>query len=168
MKAKILPSQDCQPKDSFLVVYRNVTKSALFQELDIMTVSRVKRDVEKRDFGKEISEETNTSTKDTGCRLVPWMVDFEKLEWDKFIVYPKTYMANACEGHCTPTGIPRHTLLSNKTSYEILRVLYGEKPDENCCKPSKFGSQSLLFYGEHNTMVVRTVSNMRVLECKCS
>lgn len=173
--AKILPSPHCQTEDpftnSFLMVYRNVSKLELFQELDNLTVSRMKRDVEKLDFGKRIPKETSSSTENSGCRLVPWTVDFVKMNWDRFIMSPKTYQANSCEGHCPPmsmfpTSNDLHSV-SRLTNYEILRILSGEKRGENRCRPAKFGSQALLFYMLHETLVLKTVPNMRVLECEC-
>lgn len=174
VKAKILASPDCQAEDPFanvfLVVYRNVTKLDLFQELDELTVSRMKRDVKKLTSGEGITEETRSIPTSSGCRLVPWTVDFVKLGWERFIVFPKTFLANSCEGQCAPVEM-HHDLLEysvfNLSSYEVLRFLHGEKTGERSCKPAKFGSQALLFYGQDKTMIMKIISNMRVLECEC-
>lgn len=162
---RIVPSSDCfrqhEPTYSFFVIYRNLTKDKVYNELDNMGISRFKRDTEKMD------------PRNDTCNVVPWTVDFAELGWDKFISFPLTYNANACEGKCAQS---RNCVSSmNKPinmlkNYEILRRLYAYCPDvslldHSCCRPSKYGSQGIVFRGASGSLFFIVVSQMRVLEC---
>ena len=160
----------CSAEDSpfyaFLVIYRNISKGLVLQEIDNARVSRFKRDTRYN--------ETNEvkRNQDSGCQLVPWTVDFGRLSLDKFIVAPFRYNANSCQGHCgrREKGLDRmikKTLTNYDLLQEIQRSLLGEiQPEHSCCQPTKYGSQALLFFG-NSSLILRLVQDMRVLECTC-
>lgn len=162
---RIVPSSDCfrqhEPTYSFFVIYRNLTKDKVYNELDNMGISRFKRDTKKMD------------PKNDTCKVVPWTVEFAKLEWDKFILFPLTYNANACEGKCVQSRNCDNTInkpINMFKNYELLRRLYKENlgvslPDHSCCRPSKYGSQGIVFRSKSGALVFKVVSQMRVLEC---
>lgn len=162
---RIVPSSDCfrqhEPTYSFFVIYRNLSRDKVYNELDNMGISRFKRDTKKMDH------------KNGTCNVVPWTVDFATLEWDKLIFAPLTYNANACKGKCLQSRNIDYT--SNKPinmlkNYELLRRLYTvipgiSLPDHSCCRPSKYGSQGIVFRSKSGALFFRAVSQMRVLEC---
>lgn len=162
---RIVPSSDCfrqhEPTYSFFVIYRNLTKDKVYNELDNMGISRFKRDTEKMD------------PRNDTCNVVPWTVDFAELGWDKFISFPLTYNANACEGKCAQSRncvSAMNKPINMLKNYEILRRLYAYCPDvslldHSCCRPSKYGSQGIVFRGASGSLFFIVVSQMRVLEC---
>ncbi|XP_061181801.1 growth/differentiation factor 6-A-like [Saccostrea echinata] len=194
IKAKVLPSHICHmknpPEKSFLVVYRNETKENLFRELENLRLFRPKRQAgninsdnqsirEARNLDNPLRENeaspggTETNQKTRGCRLVPWTVDFVQLHWDRYILSPKSFQANACQGDCVQTGQDcTHSFFDKKpTNYYLLRILYRvglnkTVPNNPSCKPAKYGSQAIMFLGD-GSLVIRNVAKMRVLECKC-
>ncbi|XP_062578485.1 nodal homolog 4-A-like [Saccostrea cucullata] len=188
--AKVLPSHICHvekpPEKSFLVVYRNETKENLFRELETLRLYSPKRHDEKisqdnqsirkaRSTNNQVREnkaseggtsaKTGPNTTSTQCRLVPWTVDFVQLHWDRYILSPKFFQANACQGSCEKNCTLSSTLSNLDTNYSLLRMLYGFL-DCPKCKPAKYGSQAIIFLG-YGSLIVRSVAKMRVLECKC-
>ena len=156
-------SAEDSPSYAFLVIYRNISKGLVLQEIENARASRFKRDAK--------DNETNIVKKnqDSGCQLVPWTVDFGRLSIDHSIVAPSKYNANSCQGHCgrREKGFDRLTR-KTLTNYELLRVfVLGEMQQEHsCCQPAKYGSQVLAYYA-NSTIFITLLPDMRVLECAC-
>lgn len=70
------------------MIYRNLIKDKVYNELDNMGIFRFKWDMEKMDFRNDM------------CNVVLWIVDFVELGWDKFILFLFIYNVNVCEGKC--------------------------------------------------------------------
>lgn len=185
IKIRLLPSSNCplqnQPTNSFLVIYRNLSKGPVLQKLQELRISRIKRDSNTLPpiFSKDTYKRKNkikSSIKDPGCHLVPWTVDFTGLQWDTFIVAPVRYEANACQrtsAKCLETQ--KCSLPSKKHSnYEYLRQIYSTKvgvspPGNSSCKPSKYRSVIILLIEPKKFRVeLRTLPNMQVVECECA
>lgn len=185
IKIRLLPSPNCplqnQPTNSFLVIYRNLSKSPVLQKLQELRIPRIKRDSNTLPpiFSKDTYKRKNkikSSIKDPGCHLVPWTVDFTRLQWDTFIVAPVRYGANACQrtsAECLETQTC--SLPSKKHSnYEYLRQIYSTKlgvspPGNSSCKPSRYRSVIILIIEPKKGRVeLRTLPNMRVVECECA
>ena len=155
----------CSAEDSpfyaFLVIYRNISKGLVLQEIDNAGDSRFKRDAKDNEPNKV------KKNQDLGCQLIPWTVDFARLS--SFIVAPLKYNANSCQGHCgrREKGFDRMTR-KTLTNYELLRVfLLGEiQPEHSCCQPTKYGSQALA-YANSTLIIITSLPHMRVLECAC-
>lgn len=186
IKIRLLPSPNCplknQPTHSFLVIYRNLSKGPVLQKLEELRISRIKRDsktlppVVAKDTYK-LKKKKKSSIKDSGCHLVPWTVDFIQLQWNTYIVAPLTFEANACQrnyAQCIQTEKCSLTSKSQKPSnYEYLRQIYSTElgvspPGNSSCKPSKYGSLTMLLFKEDSGVLeLRIVPNMRVVECEC-
>nr|XP_022315449.1 uncharacterized protein LOC111119528 [Crassostrea virginica] len=118
----------CSAEDSpfyaFLVIYRNISKGLVLQEIDNARDSRFKRDAKDNEPNKV------KKNQDLGCQLIPWTVDFARLS--SFIVAPLKYNANSCQGHCgqREKGFDRMTR-KTLTNYELLRVFLLGKSSRN-------------------------------------
>ena len=159
-------SAEDSPSYAFLLIYRNISKGLVLQEIENARVSRFKRDAKDNEMN------IVKKNQDSECQLVPWTVDFVRLSLGQFIVAPSKYNANSCQGHCgrREKGLDRMTK-KTLTNYdwlrEIQRSLLGKiQQEHSCCQPTKYGSQALLFSG-NSSLIIRVVQDMRVLECTC-
>ncbi|XP_047229390.1 nodal homolog 2-A-like [Girardinichthys multiradiatus] len=100
------------------------------------------------------------------CRKVDMWVDFEKLNWSKWIIYPKRYNAYCCEGTC-PTPVDETFAPTNHAYMQsLLKCQHKDKVPNLSCVPTRLAPFSMLYY-ENGRMVMRHYGNMVVEECGC-
>ena len=105
-------------------------------------------------------------SKKRGCKRTDMVVDFDKIGWGKWIIYPKTFNAYMCKGKChLNTGQELDT-----TNHAILQSLMRMKNrslvSRPCCVPTKLSALSMLYYDKRE-LVVKHHEDMIVEECGC-
>lgn len=181
IKVRMLPSPNCplqvHPTDSYLVIYRNLSKGFVYQKLEGKKISRPKRDsktfppIEFANHPYKLKKEEKSNIKFPRCHLVPWTVDFIHLQLNTHIVAPVTYQANACQMNHGPSLQTEKCKSDKPSNYERIREIYSTElgvslPGNRSCRPSKYGSLTMLFLLE-GILELRIVPKMRVLECDC-
>ncbi|CAF94162.1 unnamed protein product, partial [Tetraodon nigroviridis] len=102
----------------------------------------------------------------TLCRRVDLRVDFNKIGWGSWIIFPKKYNAYRCEGSCPgPLG---EDLNPTNHAYmqSLLKHYHPERVASPCCAPTKMSPLSMLYY-ESGEMLLRHHEDMIVDECGC-
>jgi len=101
------------------------------------------------------------------CRKVDYFIDFEKIGWGDWIIFPKHYNAYKCVGECR---IPL-TATKKPTNHAFIQSLLAvNRPASGvgspCCVPTKLLPMSILYY-EDGVVKQREHDDMIVAECDC-
>ncbi|GFY39704.1 bone morphogenetic protein 3 [Trichonephila inaurata madagascariensis] len=102
------------------------------------------------------------------CQKKSLVVDFEKLGWGDWIMSPKSFNAYYCSGACSfPVIKDAHP--SNHAAIQSLvhAMRLGPNVPAPCCVPSETKPLTLLYFDEHNSLVLKNYPNMIVEKCAC-
>ncbi|XP_053873010.1 bone morphogenetic protein 6 [Malaclemys terrapin pileata] len=109
----------------------------------------------------------NSSDLKTACRKHELFVSFQDLGWQDWIIAPKGYAANYCDGECS---FPLNAHM-NATNHAIVQTLvhlmnpeYVPKP---CCAPTKLNAISVLYFDDNSNVILKKYRNMVVRACGC-
>ena len=92
-------------------------------------------------------------------------MNFKDINWHDWIVQPRGYEVNYCEGRCTGTG----TMSAYSHAFVKKQLLSRNKKTklQICCIPLKFDSLALLYFDVEGTIRKQVLEGMSVLECGC-
>ncbi|XP_021071052.1 bone morphogenetic protein 6 [Mus pahari] len=113
------------------------------------------------------SSDYNGSELKTACKKHELYVSFQDLGWQDWIIAPKGYAANYCDGECS---FPLNAHM-NATNHAIVQTLvhlmnpeYVPKP---CCAPTKLNAISVLYFDDNSNVILKKYRNMVVRACGC-
>ncbi|XP_064170362.1 nodal-related 2 [Anguilla rostrata] len=100
------------------------------------------------------------------CRKVDLHIDFNKIGWGSWIVFPKRYNAYRCEGTC-PNPVGEEFKPTNHAYMQsLLKYYHPERAPPACCAPTKMSPLSMLYH-ENGAVLLRHHEDMIVDECGC-
>nr|XP_034980585.1 bone morphogenetic protein 6 [Zootoca vivipara] len=109
----------------------------------------------------------NSSDLKTACRKHELYVSFQDLGWQDWIIAPKGYPANYCDGECS---FPLNAHM-NATNHAIVQTLVHLMNPENvpkpCCAPTKLNAISVLYFDDNSNVILKKYRNMVVRACGC-
>ena len=101
------------------------------------------------------------------CRKVDYYVDFEKVGWGDWIIFPTRFNAYKCMGECDMYLSDDRTPSNHAYMQDLLSK---NRPNREipgpCCTPSKLYPLSILYY-ENGIIKQREHEEMVVAECDC-
>lgn len=103
------------------------------------------------------------------CRRRRFRVRFRVLKWNQWIITPRSYWANYCEGTCPrvpvyPLDVSNHAILQNILQYHSS---YSYVPSPSCV-PTELHSLSVLYRNrEDNAIILKAFPGMTVSACGC-
>ncbi|KAG8513045.1 Bone morphogenetic protein 6 [Galemys pyrenaicus] len=103
----------------------------------------------------------------TACRKHELYVSFQDLGWQDWIIAPKGYAANYCDGECS---FPLNAHM-NATNHAIVQTLVHlmnpEFVPKPCCAPTKLNAISVLYFDDNSNVILKKYRNMVVRACGC-
>ncbi|MBV97881.1 Embryonic growth/differentiation factor 1, partial [Eschrichtius robustus] len=105
-------------------------------------------------------------------RHVPDRGDFREVGWHRWVIAPRGFLANYCQGKC---GLPAALSEPGGTpalNHAVLRALmHAAAPSAAaglpCCVPARLSPISVLFFDNSDNVVLRHYEDMVVDECGC-
>ena len=126
--------------------------------LEIHTIES-KRGRNKRNTGNRLCSE---SSRVSNCCRHPLVVNFVDLGWD-FIVAPKVYEANFCNGDCP------YLYAHKYAHFNLLQKMNDTKAKHGpCCGARKLSPMQMLYYDHDHQIKFDTIQDMVVDRCGCS
>ncbi|XP_063963980.1 bone morphogenetic protein 6-like [Lytechinus pictus] len=108
----------------------------------------------------------------TKCQLEQYEVNFEDIGWTTWIVAPRTYHSNFCEGYC-PFPLDSHF---NGTNHAAVQAILhtrkmkrrdGRRIPSPCCVPNSFTGLSVLYLNNEKNVVIKDFEQMVATSCGC-
>ncbi|CAH6779723.1 embryonic growth/differentiation factor 1 [Phodopus roborovskii] len=106
------------------------------------------------------------------CRMRRLHVSFREVGWHHWVIAPRGFLANFCQGTCTlPEVLPRSGG-PPALNHAVLRTLmHAATPTPGaglpCCVPARLSPISVLFFDNSDNVVLRHYEDMVVDECGC-
>ncbi|XP_077911810.1 bone morphogenetic protein 6 isoform X2 [Halichoerus grypus] len=169
---QVLQEHQHRDSDLFLLDTRVVWASEEgWLEFDITATSNLWVVTPQHNMGLQLSvvtrDDYNSSELKTACRKHELYVSFQDLGWQDWIIAPKGYAANYCDGECS---FPLNAHM-NATNHAIVQTLvhlmnpeYVPKP---CCAPTKLNAISVLYFDDNSNVILKKYRNMVVRACGC-
>uniref|UniRef100_A0A8C5FVT6 Bone morphogenetic protein 8a n=1 Tax=Gadus morhua TaxID=8049 RepID=A0A8C5FVT6_GADMO len=126
-----------------------------------------KYDLIKSNRPTYFSDHSHANSGRQACRKHELYVSFSDLGWKDWVLAPTGYSAYYCDGECLyPLGscmnATNHALIQ-----QVVHLLKPEEVPKACCAPTKLSPISVLFYDEHNNVILKKHRNMVVKTCGC-
>ncbi|CAH0561070.1 unnamed protein product [Brassicogethes aeneus] len=93
------------------------------------------------------------------CQRKSWYIDFERLNWDKFIIYPEGYTAFDCFGKCYATD--------EEVNNNHIKLLNYFKQRTSYCVPTSYLPLPIMFFDENGNVVLKNYEDMVATQCGC-
>ncbi|XP_069826481.1 inhibin beta E chain-like isoform X2 [Dendropsophus ebraccatus] len=104
------------------------------------------------------------------CCLKKFYIAFKDIGWNDWIISPKGYFMNLCEGRC-PVHLARAPGIAASSHTAIFSLIKANNAYSNlslCCVPTKRRPLSFLYFDINNTIVKADIPDMIVESCGCT
>ncbi|KAL1773126.1 embryonic growth/differentiation factor 1 [Sigmodon hispidus] len=106
------------------------------------------------------------------CRTRRLHVSFREVGWHRWVIAPRGFLANFCQGACTlPEALPvpgGPPVLNHAVVRALMNAAApGPGAGPPCCVPARLSPISVLFFDNSDNVVLRHYEDMVVDECGC-
>lgn len=156
-------------KHTFMVAYyrHNINKPIQLNIQNITNKLRQKRSVT---FPERLTEKLTSFDKEISsnpCTNVDYYVRFKDLHFNEWIIAPDGFSVGYCTGECT---ISVGSNVDNSNHAIIQTVLHSVYPKQiplPCCVPIKLSPMSVLYFANHDQVVLKKYHDMVLDKCGC-
>lgn len=132
-----------------------------------------KQQTSRKDYEKEtLKVNVQTSIEDhvdferISCRREDFYIDFEKVGWGDWILYPKRYNAYRCVGECSTVARGDASITNHAYMQSFIATHRLGSVPQPCCVPTRLKSMSIMYH-EDGVVKQRDHEEMVVEECGC-
>ncbi|XP_043832428.1 embryonic growth/differentiation factor 1 [Dromiciops gliroides] len=104
---------------------------------------------------------------DPPCEARQLYINFREVGWHNWIIAPRGFMANYCQGHCFFPSATKISSLNHAVMQSLMHSVAPATTPPPCCVPVKLSPISVLFYDNSDNVVLRHYDDMVVDECGC-
>ncbi|XP_047388635.1 embryonic growth/differentiation factor 1 [Sciurus carolinensis] len=105
------------------------------------------------------------------CRARRLYVSFREVGWHRWVIAPRGFLANYCQGQCTlPAALPGPggpPALNHAVLRALMHAAAPGAASLPCCVPARLSPISVLFFDNSDNVVLRHYEDMVVDECGC-
>ncbi|XP_074060827.1 embryonic growth/differentiation factor 1 [Macrotis lagotis] len=101
------------------------------------------------------------------CKARQLYINFREVGWHNWIIAPRGFMANYCQGHCFFPTTSKISSLNHAVMQSLMHSVAPATTPPPCCVPVKLSPISVLFYDNSDNVVLRHYEDMVVDECGC-
>ncbi|KAG8585624.1 hypothetical protein GDO81_005093 [Engystomops pustulosus] len=104
------------------------------------------------------------------CCLKKFYIAFKDIGWNDWIISPKGYFMNLCEGRCSVhlARAPGIAASSHTAIFSLIKANNAYSNLSLCCVPTKRRPLSFLYFDINNTIVKADIPDMIVDSCGCT
>lgn len=126
------------------------------------------RKLQRDEHKHKMEEKLRLEQEQSGpCRRIDMDVDFGRIGWDEWIIYPKQFNAFRCVGTCEGPLDSSDNPSNHAVMQDLVRLHQPERrTPEPCCVPTVLRPLSMLYF-EDGAVLVRHHENMIAQECGC-
>ncbi|KAM5237971.1 embryonic growth/differentiation factor 1 [Ctenodactylus gundi] len=101
------------------------------------------------------------------CRARRLYVSFREVGWHRWVIAPRGFLANYCQGQCALPGPGAPPALNHAVLRALMHTAGSGSAGLPCCVPARLSPISVLFFDNSDNVVLRHYEDMVVDECGC-
>lgn len=101
------------------------------------------------------------------CRGVPFNIDFKEMNWHDWVLAPKNYVSQRCQGVCSFPIQQQQNATSHALIQSLQNLISGGKYPEPCCAPYQMSPLHIFLLDAYSNAVIKEYVDMKVDSCGC-
>ncbi|XP_023562902.1 embryonic growth/differentiation factor 1 isoform X2 [Octodon degus] len=94
------------------------------------------------------------------CRARRLYVSFREVGWHRWVIAPRGFLANYCQGHCALPGPGAPPALNHAVLRALMHAASPSNAGLPCCVPARLSPISVLFFDNSDNVVLRHYEDM--------
>ena len=101
------------------------------------------------------------------CRGVPFNIDFKEMNWHDWVLAPKNYVSQRCQGICSFPIQQQQNATSHALIQSLQNLISGGEYPEPCCAPYQMSPLHIFLLDAYSNAVIKEYVDMKVDSCGC-